>query len=61
MGTISLHTERVNVSAIVLKLLVVIEEASKQAYYEVEQLRDVERYSLFTGVRELAEVVFLCA
>ncbi|MDE0793006.1 MAG: hypothetical protein OSB08_05085 [SAR324 cluster bacterium] len=41
-----------------LKLLVAIEEGSKRVYYEVEQLRDVERYSLFTGVRERAEVVF---
>ena len=40
------------------KLLVAIEEGSKRAYYEVEQLRDVERYSLFTGVIERAEVVF---
>ena len=33
-----------------LKLLVAIEEGTKRAYYEVEQLRDVERYSFFKGV-----------
>jgi len=41
-----------------LKLLGAIEEGCKQVYCEVEQLRDVELYSLFTGVRERAEVVF---
>ena len=41
-----------------LKLLVAIEEGSKRAYYEVEQLHDVERYCLFAGVIECAEVVF---
>ena len=40
------------------KILVAIEEGTKWTYYEVEQLRDVERYSLFTGVRERADVVF---
>ena len=40
-----------------LKLLVAIEEGSKRAYYKVEQFRDVERDSLFTGVRERAGVV----
>ena len=28
------------------------------AYYEVEQLGDIERDCLFTGVRESAEVLF---
>ena len=41
-----------------LKLLVAIEEGTKRAYYEVEQLRDVERYSFFMGVMQLAEVIF---
>ena len=41
-----------------LKLLVAIEEESKRVYYEVEQFRDVELYSLFTGVWERSEVVF---
>ena len=41
-----------------LKLLVAIEEGSKRFYYEVEQLCDVERNCLFTGVRERAEVLF---
>ena len=41
-----------------LKLLVAIEEESKRVYCEVEQFRDVELYSLFTGVRERSEVVF---
>ena len=41
-----------------LKLLVAIEEGSKRVYYEVEQLCDVERYILFKGLRERAEVVF---
>ena len=41
-----------------LKLLGAIEEGCKQVYHEVEQLRDVEPYNLFTGVRERAEVVF---
>ena len=43
------------------KLLVAIEEGTKRAYYEVEQLRDVERYSFFTGVMQHAEVIyFMC-
>ena len=41
-----------------LKLLVAIQEGSKRVYFEVEQLCDVERYSLFSGVREHAGVVF---
>ena len=41
-----------------LKLLVAIEEGTKRAYYEVEQLRDVERYSFFMGVMQHAEVIF---
>jgi len=41
-----------------LKLLVAIEEGTKRAYYEVKQLRDVERYSFFMGVMQLAEVIF---
>jgi len=41
-----------------LKLLGAIEEGCKLVYHQVEQLRDVERYNLFTGVRERAEVVF---
>ena len=41
-----------------LKLLGAIEEGCKRVYHEVEQLRDVERYSLFTGVIKSAEVVF---
>ena len=40
-----------------LKLLVAIEEGTKRAYYEVEQLRDVERYSFFKGVMQHAEVI----
>ena len=40
------------------KLLVAIEEVSKRAYYEVEQRRDIERYCLFMGVIERAEVEF---
>ena len=40
-----------------LKLLVAIEEGTKRAYYEVEQLGDVERYSFFKGVMQHAEVI----
>ena len=40
-----------------LTLLIAIEKGTKGAYYEVEKLRNVERYSLFKGVRERAGVV----
>ena len=59
MGTISfVLKESMSQLSYSLKLLGAIEEGCKQVYYEVEQLRDVELYSLFTGVRERSEVVF---